>query len=99
MTTKRTHNPDGYYLLDHDGNTRIFASWSGGYTTGDSWRISSKAELQEETDTTLTYLTASGTEYVLMKGTVGRVSGYNHGVLNQALEAGLTIIREDEDES
>jgi len=92
---KRIHKPDGYYLLDFEGDIRIFASWSGGYADGDSWLISSKAEQQEETDTTLTYLTASGSEYILTKGSCGKVSGSNHRALEQALEAGCKIIRED----
>lgn len=92
---KTQHKPDGYYLLDHDGNTRIFASWGGGYATGDSWKISSAAELTDENDDTLTYTTASGSLYVLKKGSEGRVTAHNHAVLAQALEAGLTIIREE----
>ena len=90
---KTPHKPDGYYLLDHDGDLRIFASWGGGYATGDSWKISSAAELTNEDDDTLTYTTASGSLYVLRKGSEGRVTTYNHSVLTQALEAGLTIIR------
>jgi hypothetical protein len=92
---KKIIKPDGYYLLDHDGDIRIFASWSGGYLDGDSWRISSAAELREETDETLTYLTLSNTFYVLRKGSEGQVSAHNHAALEQALEVGCKIIREE----
>ena len=95
---KVIHKPDGWLLLDHDGDTRIFASWGGGYLDGDSWRISSAAKLwpEEETEETLTYLTASGARYILPKHSRGQITGYNSTILAQALDAGLTVIEEDE---
>ena len=92
---KKIHKPDGYYLLDHDGDIRIFASWSGGYLDGDSWRISSAAKLDWEDEETLKFLTASNSHYYLRKGTEGRITAFNHAVLEQALEAGCKIIREE----
>ena len=92
---KKIHKPDGYFLLDHDGDIRIFASWNGGYLDGDQWRISSAAKLDWEDEETLKFLTASNSHYYLRKGTEGRITAFNHGVLEDALAAGLRIIREE----
>jgi len=92
---KRIHKPDGYFLLEFEGNIRIFASWGGGYLDGDRWQLSSPAKLDWEDEETLKFITASNSHYYLRKGTEGRITAYNHGALEQALEAGCKIIRED----
>lgn len=35
------HCPDSWVVVKMDSGYKILAGWSGGYTTGDSWRINS----------------------------------------------------------
>ena len=89
--------PDQYNFLSHyDGEEvtyHIFASWKGGYTTGDCWRRSSPIVHVAETDDSYVCETQSGSEYILHKN--GRsATGYNMGVLQNLLDLhdGLSII-------
>ena len=50
---------------------RIFATWSGGYTTGDSWKLNSGIDAVEETDEAYIITGGSGSTYVCRKNSYG----------------------------
>ena len=50
-------------LKGDDPHYRVLAGWSGGYTTGDSWRINSGIVEVNETDDYYYFKGSSGSEY------------------------------------
>jgi len=67
-----THTPDNWVILKFkmkDGDTmrRILCGWSGGYLTGDSWRLSTEPKSVVEESDCYVFTTASGSKYVCGK--------------------------------
>ena len=80
--------PDAWVIVEISGKIqKIIAGWSGGYTQGDAWRMSSPIkELNIDIDKDyITAITDSGSEYTLYKKYQGlRMS--NVGIYNQLKE-------------
>lgn len=61
------HFPDNWSVLHITvGSTphyRVIGGWSGGYATGDSWRMNSGIVSVKETDTHFIFYGSSGSEY------------------------------------
>lgn len=64
---------------------KMFGSWSGGYLTGDSWRVNSGVTKIEENDHEYIVSGYSGSQYILSK-TANHITGYNKGVLEDMIE-------------
>ena len=48
------YTPDNWVVIKMDGDEphyRVLAGWSGGYTTGDHWRVNSGITKVQELDT------------------------------------------------
>lgn len=60
---------------------RIFANWSGGYTSGDSWKLNSGIDSVEETDDSYIITGGSGSIYTCRKNSYG-VNSYGSSMLN-----------------
>ena len=78
--------PDKWVVLNFkeaDGATyrKVFASWYGGFTTGDSWKLSSEIESVEETDNMFEFHCCSGSTYYCYKNAQG-MSAYSTGIYN-----------------
>lgn len=80
-----TYKPDRWVIvkISSDDNThyRVFASWAGGYTSGDSWKLSSGCEgceINEEGSYDLPQ--TSGSNYVLRPTGYG-TTGWSAGIL------------------
>ena len=58
---------------------RVLASWYGGYTEGDSWKLSSGIEKTIEYPDRYEYLNSSGSLYICYKGAEG-TSNYTRGI-------------------
>lgn len=92
------YNPDKYVLLrvttPDETYYRVFGTWYGGYTTGDSWRMNSGIERVEIDGDKVSFIGASGSVYNVHKEAEG-LSMYTHGVLmdliNQAKGMGITV--------
>lgn len=74
MTTRNF--PDRWEMVDFGekhsfDRYAIFATWLGGYTSGDSWKRSSPIRKIEEIEASYVCTTHSGAEYVLQKGYEG----------------------------
>jgi hypothetical protein len=79
--------PDRWMLVRVKGETphwRIFATWSGGYTQGDSWRLNSGVESVEVKDDYYDFHGFSGSLYRCRKTAYG-VNMYGMGVLENLL--------------
>lgn len=83
-----TYNPDKWMIMkvtSGDPHYRVFGSWSGGYTTGDSWRMNSGIEKVEETENTYRFIGSSGSVYECVKGMYG-VTAYGYGIASNMVE-------------
>ena len=61
-----TYNPDNWVVLfinGKDPHYRILAGWSGGYTTGTSWKLNSGITSVEEVGDYLDFKGSSGSVY------------------------------------
>lgn len=84
------YTPDGYAVIriqaygSDDFVIKVFGSWSGGYSSGESWRINSGTiDIKDEGDS---YLVTgfSGSQYKLSKE-VNYIRPYNKSVLNDMI--------------
>jgi hypothetical protein len=66
--------PDGEKLL------KVFGTWRGGYTNGDSWRLNSGVSGIEVEGDLIHFYGHSGSTYTVHKDAEG-TSGYTSGVL------------------
>ena len=60
------YRPDNWVVLKFNGDDphyRVLAGWSGGYTTGDSWRMNSGITEVEETEEYYCFKGSSGSTY------------------------------------
>ena len=65
------YRPDNWVVLKFKGDDphyRVLAGWSGGYTTGDSWRMNSGITEVEETKDYYYFSGSSGSTYRCGKG-------------------------------
>lgn len=84
----RNYIPDCWVVLELGtaGNTirKVFAGWYGGYTQGDSWKLSSGIVEATEYDNRWEFKNHSGSVYVCYKNS-NRMSGYMTGIYNNWL--------------
>jgi hypothetical protein len=60
------YKPDNWVVIKINGDDphyRILAGWSGGYTTGDSWRMNSGVTRVEETGDSFFFYGSTGSCY------------------------------------
>lgn len=72
--SNNTYTPDNWVIIKIKGDDphyRVLAGWSGGYTTGDSWRLNSGITRAEETETHFNFYGASGSCYSCGKNGYG----------------------------
>lgn len=89
--------PDRWLVVSIKNNQgeihyRVFATWKGGYTSGDSWQLNSGIVRVEETEGTFDFYGESGSCYSCGKGFYG-ATVYGESVLNRMIETaeGLEI--------
>ena len=82
---------------------KVFASWTGGYLDGDSWRMNSGIDRITEDETTVNFYGYSGSCYKCHKGAGNYSTGtsYTTAILDNftevAKKAGVTITIMPED--
>jgi hypothetical protein len=78
-----TYTPDRWVVLEFDYNgdvlRKVFAGWYGGYTNGDSWKLSSGITETKEFEDRYEFLNESGSLYICHKGAHG-MGGYQSGI-------------------
>ncbi len=65
-----TYTPDNWVVIKlkgEDPHYRVLAGWSGGYTTGDYWRMNSGITRVEETEHAFMFYGSSGSCYECRK--------------------------------
>lgn len=81
----REYTPDRWKVLrfDHNGQVidKVFAGWGGGYTTADSWKLSSGITETKEFDDRYEFLNHSGSTYICRKSSEG-MTGYQMQVFS-----------------
>lgn len=88
---KYDHRPDKWVVLeviDDEGKTfhKVFASWSGSYTEGESWRLNSGVDRVETFKDSFLVHSESGATYRLHKEMYGVAGLGNYGVLKSLEE-------------
>lgn len=83
--SEREYSPDKWVIVEikhKDGDThrRVLGSWYGGFTRGDSWRMSSGIEEVIDEGDCYKVINTSGSTYWCVKGCEG-MSAYSMGVL------------------
>lgn len=101
--------PDKWVLVElnspaHGTITKVLASWSGSYTNGDSWKLSSGVVKIIKTDSGYEFINNSGSIYFCSAGMYGMTtytSSIYQNFVDQISEKndGTTIKILDEDES
>lgn len=79
-----TYNPENWEIVKINGTDphyRVFGSWRGGYTTGDSWRMNSGIMSVTEDEDYYYFKGHSGSVYQCYKEAYGRLGPYNESVL------------------
>lgn len=84
-----TYYPDRWMLvkLTSEGNShyRVFATWHGGYTSGDSWKLNSGITKVSLIDDCFHFEGSSGSTYVCHTEYYG-TSMYGQSVINKMIE-------------
>lgn len=95
------YTPDKWLIVEIKGDTphyRVFATWSGGYTDGDSWKFNSGIKSFSEDDSYYYFNGYSGSVYKCRKGSYDSTS-YGWYVLQDIIDgsSGLAILELEED--
>ena len=81
----RIYTPDAWALVEVTNPTervrKVFAGWYGGYTGGDSWKLSSEVVEIVDCWTHYEFKSSSGSIYVCYK-TNQRLTGYMNNILS-----------------
>ena len=80
-----TYNPDCWKVIEIETPSgekllKVFGTWRGGYTNGDSWRLNSGVSGIEVEGDLIHFYGHSGSTYTVHKDAEG-TSGYTGGVL------------------
>lgn len=86
------YTPHGWCIIEQVTEERgtdyyVFASWSGGYLDGDSWKRNSGITKIEEFEFEYLFHGYSGSVYICSKNSEGCISGYNSAVLKNLCDA------------
>jgi hypothetical protein len=75
------YKPNRWLMVKIDTIYKIFATWGGGYTDGDSWQLNSGVKSVTQDDDYYYFHGHSGSVYECRKGSYG-TTGYGAGVLS-----------------
>lgn len=83
------YNPDCWKVVEIDTPNgekllKVFGTWRGGYTTGDSWRLNSGVSGVEVDGDLIHFYGYSGSTYTVHKDAEG-TSGYTSGILHEMI--------------
>lgn len=85
------YNPDRFVILKIDYESevlyKVLAGWSGGYTSGDSWKLNSGITKVEDLGEIIRFHGYSGSIYEVYKGSEG-LSMATAGIYNELMDSG-----------
>ena len=82
---------------------KVFATWTGGYIDGDSWKINSGVDRVDEDEMNVNFYGYSGSCYACKKGTYGTGTGYTTQILDKIIaqatdnDVEMVVLPEDTD--
>jgi hypothetical protein len=88
-----TYYPDRWLIIKMPECYKVFAVWSGGYTTGDTWRMNSGIAKVEEFDEYYLFHGHSGSIYNCYKNGYG-TTAYGYSVVKGFGES-VEIVRDE----
>ena len=72
------YNPDRWVVIKNPHCYKVFATWSGGYTHGSSWKLNSGITHCEQDGDYLVFHGYSGSTYRCHKDLYGITGGWHH---------------------
>jgi hypothetical protein len=82
--------PDRWTIIriDNNGNIihKVFASWSGGYLDGDSWKLNSGITKVDSDEDNYYFYGVSGSCYKCSRTRYGIATAYSLGILNNIID-------------
>lgn len=96
---KITEKPDRWVVLQMgDDLYKVFATWSGGYLNGDSWKLNSGISRVKQDNHYYYFFGFSGSCYQCSKGAYGVNGSYGLGVLGRIIDTdGVSLLEDRED--
>lgn len=81
------HNPHGWVIVKIEGvepHYRVFASWRGGYVSGDSWQLNSGVKdcIYDPAIQCYKFYGYSGSVYICSRRTYGDITAFNQSALD-----------------
>lgn len=93
-----TEKPDRWVVLKvGDDLYKVFATWSGGYLSGDSWKLNSGIRRVGQDDHYYYFFGFSGSCYQCRKNAYGITGSYGSGVLGRVMDTDGVSLLEDRD--
>lgn len=89
LITETPHNWVIIKLPDLDGGNplyKVFASWAGGYTDGDRWKLNSGIVKVDEDEDFYYFFGYSGSSYKCHKKAYGFATSFGESILNNMIE-------------
>lgn len=85
------YEPDNWVVVKFPDHYRVLAGWSGGYLSGDSWRLNSGIVRAEQDEQYWYFYGASGSCYSCHKGTycLRKSNSYIYEQLQQKYEVSI----------
>ena len=93
--------PEQWVLLKiGDDLYKVFATWRGGYTGSDTWRLNSGVQAVTIKDDSIHFQGFSGSEYICAYSPASYMVGgtYLNGILNKILDSSTSISLVDYDD-
>lgn len=88
------YHPDKWVVIkitsEKGVHYRVFATWLGGFTSGDSWKMNSGITKVESKDNYINFYGVSGSVYCVRKECYG-MSSYSRSVLKQLQETSTRL--------
>lgn len=83
--------PSRWVVVKIDNNSdkpfyKVFATWAGGYTSSDRWKLNSGIKSVETDENYYYFIGHSGSCYKCHKNGYGVTASYNQGVLDNIVE-------------
>lgn len=99
-----TETPEKWVILKIESEKKsylkIFATWTGDYLSGDSWRLNSGVASVKEDEDYFYFIGHSGSCYKCHKKTYGTASSYGEIVLNNIIKEGsekISLMKNDDE--
>jgi hypothetical protein len=89
-----TELPDKWVVLKlSDNSLKVFATWYGGFSDGDRWKLNSGVQKIEQDDDFYYFIGFSGSCYKCNKNSYGVATSYGLAVLDEIIKSSAHQIK------